>query len=211
MKFQILILTQKSRAPFLEQLLSLLEPQIAALGLRKFDQVDLLIREDLTLPPGAPGDKREAMRQQSSGEYICFFDDDDLPAPDYISSILPLLDGVDQIGFQLQCYMANKLLAPTYHSLSGSNWYSNENGHYRDISHLNPMRRELALRKPMSGGYGEDHRWADAMRGLVKTEHYVDKILYHYIARSRKDDRKDFNDPWRLQMIEKLRPALRTV
>ena len=121
------------------------------------------------------------------------------------------VDGVDQIGFQLQCYMANKLLAPTYHSLSGSNWYSNENGHYRDISHLNPMRRELALRKPMSGGYGEDHRWADAMRGLVKTEHYVDKILYHYIARSRKDDRKDFNDPWRLQMIEKLRPALRTV
>jgi hypothetical protein len=137
------------------------------------------------------GANRVEMIKQSEAEYINFVDDDDLVAEDYVSRIFPLLDGVDYIGFQVQLYYGGpggpKEL-PTYHSLKYPQWSSTNEGHYRDLSHLNPIKRELALQgsEAMSKGDGnEDVIWADAMRGLgiVKTEHYVDKIMYHYYCR----------------------------
>jgi hypothetical protein len=217
MKLQLLILTQRNRAEMLSQLLSLLEPQISALGLNKFDQVDVYVHTDdesMISRATELGAKREWMRQKSTGEYICFLDDDDLIAPNYISSILPLLDGVDQIGFELEMYSGHKKEAPVYHSLKHGKWINPVNGrmgesgsYCRDISHINPMRRELALQVPMSGGIGEDCRWAAAMRGKVKTEHYVASPLYYYLWRPNKQDSKDARDPWRLEMIERLRPC----
>ena len=52
------------------------------------------------------------------------------------------------------------------------------------------MRRELALKAPMWGGFGEDSRWAGDMRalGVVKTEHYVEDVMYHYLSRTDKKD-----------------------
>lgn len=210
MKWQILILTKPERREFLTQLLSLLEPQIAALGLRKFDKVDITVLADYFKEPPfiGVGGKREVLRQGSKGEYINFFDDDDLPAPDYISSILPLLDGVDYVGFNLHTTIDHRYIGPTCHSLKHNGWTDDyrDPAHYRDISHINPMRRELAMLKPMSGSIGEDHRWADSMRGLVKTEHCVDRVLYYYLARQTKNDAVDARDPYRLELIERLRP-----
>ena len=181
----------------------MLEPQIAALGLNRFDKVDILTRH---IPEGDYGEKREKLRQQSEGEYITFFDDDDLPAPDYISSILPLLDGVDQVGFQVQQFSGQRKERPTYHTLQRGGWFTEPDGYWRDISHINPMRRELALSDPMSGGYGEDRRWSDRMRGKVKTEHFIDRVMYYYLWRMTKQDQSDARDPWRLKLLESLRP-----
>lgn len=182
-KLSIMILTQPSRATFLARLLARLRPQIAdypdvAIDIRIFDR-------GLSL-----GANREAMRQAARGRYLVFIDDDDLIAEDYIAKIYPLLDGVDQIGFQVQCYIDGQPLSKTYHSLKYPCWTSDKNGHYRDISHINPMRRELALKVPMEGGTGEDSRWSDAMRELkiVKTEHYIDLIMYFYYFRNSKAD-----------------------
>lgn len=201
----------------LQQLLSLLEPQIAALGLRKFDHVDVFIQE--CDGKSEVGDQRELMRKQSEGEYINFVDDDDLIAPNYVSSILPLLDGVDQVGFELEMYSGQQKMEPVYHSLIHGNWINPSNGRVgvgkafcRDISHLNPMRRELALLEPMSGGIGEDCRWAAAMRGKVKTEHYIDTgPMYYYLWRPNKRDAVDARDPFRLQMIERLKTGVDSV
>jgi hypothetical protein len=128
------------------------------------------------------------LRRASNAEYIAFVDDDDLVAPDYVSTILPLLDGVDQIGFELQCYIdAVALPKKTIHSLRHTGWFENALGYFRDISHLNPMRRELALLEPMEGGHGEDKRWSDRMRGKVKTEHYIPRVMYHYYFNTKKN------------------------
>ena len=51
----------------LSQLLSLLEPQITKLGLRKFDMVDVLIHEDMLDDMRPVGDKREEMRNRATG------------------------------------------------------------------------------------------------------------------------------------------------
>lgn len=167
------------------RLKSVLLPQIE--GNPEVEAVERIFVKGMTR-----GANRVEMIKQSQSEYINFVDDDDLVAEDYVSRIFPLLDGVDYIGFQVQLYYggpeANVKELPTFHSLRYPQWSSTNEGHYRDISHLNPIKRELALQAAdaMSKGDGnEDVIWAEAMRGLgiVKTEHYVDKIMYHYYCR----------------------------
>jgi hypothetical protein len=183
MKLSILILTQFSRCYFLERLLSVLEPQVASAP-----EVEMLIRYDdkhLSL-----GENRQLLRESASGKYSCFIDDDDLVSESYVRSILPLLDEVDYIGFQVQLYEDGSKSKPTYHSLQYSSWHEDDLGYYRDISHLNPIKTSIAIQVRMDGNAGEDSRWADKIRSseLVKTQHYIDAILYEYYWRSDKED-----------------------
>jgi hypothetical protein len=183
LKWNILILTMPSRLAYLMRLKSVLDPQLCP-------SVEVTIRT--SDPKMTRGANRVELMKQSEAEYINFLDDDDLVPEDFVESILPLLDGVDYIGFQVQLYYGgpeqNVKELPTFHSLRYPQWSSTNEGHYRDLSHLNPIKRELALQAAdaMARGNGnEDVMWADAMRGLgiVKTEHYVDKIMYHYYCR----------------------------
>lgn len=178
--WDILILTMPSRAKWMDRLMAMLVPQTnhapgVSIWTRMCDPA-------LTL-----GENRERLRQLSKAKYISFIDDDDLVASDYVSAIVPLLD-CDYVGFNVQCTVDGVPLQPTYHSLTYKDWHSDDQGHYRDISHLNPMRRSLALLAPMEGGHGEDYRWAERMRklGVVKTEHYIDRVMYYYEYRSNK-------------------------
>lgn len=203
MKWEILILTQPSRAEFLDQLLSILMPQC-----QNRDVEVLIGRFD---PGKSLGENREILRRQSSGDYINFVDDDDFVAGDYVAKILPLLHGgIDQIGFRLQLYSDGSPMIPTYHSLKYGRWYEDARGYYRDISHLNPMRRELAMSASMDGGIGEDCRWSIDLRnlGIVKTEHFIDEILYYYFFRSTKRDATDWQIPDRLAALDKLRASI---
>lgn len=157
--------------------------------------------------PNEVGEKREYMRRQSHADYISFADDDDLVPKDFVAKILPFLDGViDYVGFDVKCLVDWKDIGPVHHTLAAEGWYSDHLGHWRDISHINPIRRELALKAPMSGGFGEDWRWAAAMRGLVKTQHYIPEILYYYVSRKTpRNDAKDVLDPRRVALIESLK------
>lgn len=122
--------------------------------------------------------KRQWCLDRAKGEYINFIDDDDLIAENYVDAIYPLLDGVDYIGFQLQFYYNGEPWAPTYHSLRYDGWSSDVNGHYRDVSHLNPMRTAVAREGRFDGGHGEDFRWGRQVH--PKTEHYIHEIMYYY-------------------------------
>ena len=189
MKWQILILTQPSRDRFLQRLLAVLKPQVEELT-----DVEIVVRQfDRSMDLGR---NRQAMIDSSTAEYICFVDDDDLVPFSYVPTIYPLLDGIDYIGFQVQLYVDGEKQRPTFHSLKYDRWWSDDSGYYRDISHLNPMRRELAIQAKMSGGFGEDQRWCEALAklGIVKTEHYIDQVMYYYLFRNNKNDR-DYGRP----------------
>jgi hypothetical protein len=87
------------------------------------------------------------------------------------------------------------LPGPTYHSLLCGGWFDKTyadgtKAWMRDISHINPIRRELALAVPMYGGFAEDSRWSGDLRrlGIVKTEHYIEEVMYHYLSRPDKTD-----------------------
>ena len=152
---------------------------------------------------------RQDLVEHATSTYVSFVDDDD-DVPDYfVAEVVACLDDqVDYVGWQMQCYVDGAPLKPTYHSLRYSHWFDDRKGFYRDISHLNPIRRELALRGDFRRGEPpEDVSWADQLRGVVRTECYVNRLMYYYRSSStdstwRQDSqfilqrRLDVQHPW---------------
>lgn len=182
MKWSILILTMAERRDLLYRLQQCLYPQI-----ENYKDIEILVR---VFRCGTIGENRQALLNQAQGEYVCFIDDDDMVPAKYVEKIYPLLDGVDYIGFSVHTFRDGTFYASAYHSLKHGRW-SNEKAYAeRDISHLNPIRRELALQAPMEGGAGEDRRWADRLRDLniVRTQHYIPEVMYFYYIRTYKPE-----------------------
>ena len=212
--WSILILTIPPRAAMLARLLSVLRPQVEAANAGHWPApIELLVREYDPAVPLAPlvdkearrepnrpvGENRELLRRAAKGEYISFIDDDDLVSPNYVGHILPLLDGVDHIGFNLEQRLDGRGYGAQGVHYRSLRWRQpcflppgGLCGHYADFSHLEPMRRELALAVPMSGWPSDDVRWAEDLRKLniVQTEHYVDETLYYYLTRTSKPELK---------------------
>ena len=185
MRWSILTLTfGKSREQFLQKLLDNLQPQLNS-DIQHFIKV---FDKKYSI-----GENKAIMIEEAQGDYINFVDDDDLVAENYASSIYPLLDGVDYIGFQCNVYSDGVFTLPAYHSLKYGSWYNRPDGYYRDISHLNPMKKSLAIQGRMREGGNtltEDRMWGDNLRnlGVVKTEHYIPRIMYFYYYRTVKND-----------------------
>lgn len=176
----ILIATLGQRQERFQRLLNYLLPQVReATG-----RVNVLAYWNNGERPLA--EVRQALVDEADGTFVSFIDDDDLVAATYVQRILPLLASpIDYVGFRLQCYVDGVPLKPTYHSLRYSQWYDDQRGYYRDISHLNPVRRELALQADFRKTQPpEDVAWADQLRGLLKEELYVDDVMYQYYSSS---------------------------
>lgn len=128
--------------------------------------------------PDSVAAKRQWCLDNAQGEYFNFVDDDDLVSKHYVDTIYPLLDGVDYIGFRLQLYIDGAAQKPTFHSLKYDRWWEDQHGYYRNVSHLNPMRIDIARAGRFIDGYGEDRRWAQQV--FPRSEHFIDKVMYHY-------------------------------
>jgi hypothetical protein len=177
MKWSILVATLARRADKLNLMLSDLGPQIEAAD----GQVEIIAYRnhgERTL-----GHIRQVLVEAADGEYLSFVDDDDRVPPYYVSEVLPLLDGVDYIGFRMQAYLDGVPYKPTFHSLRYEGWSADDNGFYRDTSHLNPVRTVLARQCDFRRtDPPEDVAWADQLRDLAITEHYIDRVMYHYYS-----------------------------
>ena len=127
------------------------------------------------------GTIRLRLVEAAESEYVCFVDDDDELPDYYCDEIHPLLDGVDYIGWRMQLYHDGEKMKPTFHSLEYKDWYEDDRGWYRNVSHLNPIRRELALKGSFELSVPEDVDWAKQVAPHVNTQHYIDKPMYYYI------------------------------
>lgn len=176
----ILVATLGQRQERFQRLLTYLLPQVENAAGR----VNVLAYWNNGERPLA--DIRQALVEEANGTFVSFVDDDDLVSPTYVTRILPLLNhDIDYVGFRLQCYVDGSPLKPTYHSLRYDQWYDDERGFYRDVSHLNPVRRELALKADFRRTEPpEDVAWADQLRGILKTERFVDDVMYSYYSSS---------------------------
>lgn len=138
-----------------------------------------VLRDNLGLSIGA---KRQALLDASDAAYVSWVDDDDLVAPDYVESVrAALAAGPDIVGFAVLFTVDGSLPKVTWHALGRPGWDDGPRP-WRDVSHLCPIRRELALLGTWEGGYGEDRRWADAVRasGQVRTGALIDRWMYWY-------------------------------
>lgn len=175
MKWSILIATVSSRRETLSSgILSRLLPQV-----EQYDSdIEVLVCEDDFVR--SLGEVRQALIEASKANYVNFVDDDDDVPDYYCDRAYSLMDGVDYIGWRMQHYTNGVPSKPTYHDLAYDGWWDDEHGYYRDVSHLNPIRRELALKVSFAGTYGEDARWAQEMNGIPVTSHYIPEVMYHY-------------------------------
>lgn len=153
------------------------------------------------LNEGAPhlGAIRDAMVDEAAAmgaTYVSFVDDDDQVDLDYVEAIMSALtregSSVDHIGFRVKMTRNGEPYADVDHSLKhGPRWEALPQivsrgcirQFVRDFTHLDPIRTELAQRGSFAlapTGKMEDRNWVRQVRPFVKTEAYIDRVLYHY-------------------------------
>jgi hypothetical protein len=186
--WQILCPTLVSRRHFLARLNERLSPQLTP-------DVELVTLEDDG--ERSIGEKRQAMLEGSTAPWVCFFDDDDLPAADYVSSVLEVINGtepVDVVGFKLDYIQDGRHRAIAVHSYDAVNIpigpVSRRISKFNRLpNHLNPVRLELALQVGyLPRNTGEDSAYAQGLSRLRPrpVERFIDKVVYTYDYRSRR-------------------------
>jgi glycosyltransferase involved in cell wall biosynthesis len=133
------------------------------------------------------GEKRNELLNASKGEYVVFVDDDDYVSDDYVIKILKAISTSkkpDCCGIEGIIYDPlgkNKFV----HSLRYDKWFDENGVYYRSPNHINPIKRELALEVGFEKvSYGEDFEFSKKIKPLLKSEIYIDSILYHYFPSS---------------------------
>jgi hypothetical protein len=136
------------------------------------------------------GELRDRMLAYAdASEYVSFIDDDDLVPGYYVAEVVKAIESrPDHVGFQLD-YTADNDGALGHevvdHSLRHGRWHRNAEGMLvRDFTHVDPIRRELATNGRFAvakRGRAEDRQWVKQVRGWLRSEVYIDKIMYYYL------------------------------
>lgn len=183
LKLTIMIPTLTSRAALLAQLMQRLEYQIRQLG--PVPEVEVVVFEDNKENP--VGYKRNRLLADAKGDFVVFVDDDDELADDYIFQIYTaILDHpkVDCIGLRGIITINGGNPRQVIYSLHNEGNYEYDSVYYRPPCHLTPLRRTIAqkFRFPDGKNFGEDTDYAMALLSskLIKSEFFIDKVLYHY-------------------------------
>jgi glycosyltransferase involved in cell wall biosynthesis len=161
---------------------------------QKTDAVEILV--DYGDPCGLPGDKltigdkRNRLLSDANGEWVCFIDDDDVPAPMYVREILKAADkNPDCIGFKVDRFLNGNHFGVAIHSrrfrfFSRRTFGRNEEAVSWPPNHLNPIRTSLARQTGFKSlNRGEDRDYAERLWPLLRTEVFIDKTLYFYMRK----------------------------
>lgn len=175
----ILIPTLTERVQLLNRLQSSLDKQ------RVGKNVILIINEDQKQK--TTGAKRNELIQvaiEHNAEYISFVDDDDLVGDTYIQRGIETMESGKDCGeLWGQIYWRGKPGKPFHHSIIHKEWFEDKQFYYRMPNHLNFQRLAAVKDIPFPDqNFGEDGKQSYAMRdaGVLKTEHPIKDILYHY-------------------------------
>lgn len=181
MKLSILIASVHTRRnTFLPRILENVYSQYEQLTAQQQNNVEILVFIDnkkMML-----GDKRNLMIEQAQGEYIVFIDDDDVIAPDYISSILEsTYRGSDVITFQVAVTINGGEKKICHYSKDFEKDYNSESEYFRLPNHICAVKRNIANTVQFPPVlYGEDSAYAKLLKPLLNTQTVILKVLYTY-------------------------------
>lgn len=133
------------------------------------------------------GTKRNELIQMAKGKYIAFVDSDDDITTNYIDLIMEgIAHDVDCCSLRGVITWNGEKPEVFEHSIRYDAYRTNETGvpkYERYPNHLNCIKKEIANDfKYPEINHGEDTDWATQVfkSGRIKTEHYIDAVLYHY-------------------------------
>lgn len=181
----ILIPSIVTRSDFLRRLIDALKPQMTT-------QTQVIV--DIDNGERSIGAKRQSLIERATTEYLCFIDDDDLVASDYVARILEALhQGPDIVGFYLRNYIDDRLDSAVTLSQQdrrkplGGRDYRGVRQRRRRPNHLCPIRREIATVigfKPWNAREDQDYAERLAERYPDLREIFIDEFLYDYWLRT---------------------------
>lgn len=130
------------------------------------------------------GKKRQQLLERATGEWVVFIDDDDWVSDTYVDDILAALaTGPDCVGFLIRCTTNGRNQRMAKASLQYREWNENVDGyaHVRSPYQKTPVRRNIALLVGFPDlRYAEDRQYSRGLVKHLKTEVFIDKILYEY-------------------------------
>ena len=129
------------------------------------------------------GAKRDALKCRATGEYLVFVDDDDMIAPNYLESILRLMESNPDIITFRSLYKSS-----TYWGIVDMNLNHAENEQMNDSTivkrqpfHVCPIRTSIAQQHSFPDiNNGEDWAWMQKVLPDCKTQAHSDMILHQY-------------------------------
>ena len=129
------------------------------------------------------GAKRDALKCRATGEYLVFVDDDDMIAPNYLESILRLMESNPDIITFRSLYKSS-----TYWGIVDMNLNHAENEQMNDSTivkrqpfHVCPIRTSIAQQHSFPDiNNGEDWGWMVKVLTDCKTQSHSDQILHQY-------------------------------
>lgn len=198
MDISILIPTMKSRERLFRQVLTEIQKQAAECPEIKTEILWESDNGELTL-----GQKRNVLMDKCSGKYHCFIDDDDVLAPDYLKTFVPMItSGVDYdcasfVGAHYERGRFNKLF---HHSLDYTEWTEFPDRYIRTVSPMNLIKTSIVRQvRYMDIRNTEDHEFSKRLLAsrLLKTEFKINPIhpIYHYVD-GVKQDREQWKWEW---------------
>jgi glycosyltransferase involved in cell wall biosynthesis len=194
MDISILIPTLKKRDTLFQAVYAEVKRQIKECPEIKVEVLYEVDNGELTL-----GAKRNLLISRCTGKYHCFVDDDDIIAPYYLRTFVPMItSGIDYdcAAFLGAHYKHGKFIKLFYHSLDFHEWFERPEAYYRTISPMNMIRTSIVRQIQYADIRNtEDHEFSVRLyaSGLLKTEFKIDKSkpLYHYV-----DGVKDTRTSW---------------
>ena len=173
MRFSILVCSLTERAEMLERLQEVLRPQLT-------DEVEVVVNVDNR--EKTVGRKRNELLAQAKGDYVAFVDDDDIVSPDYVAKVINAVkSNPDCCGIEGEFTNNGENRKKLVHSLQAGRWYEHNGVCFRTPNHLNPIRRDIALKVGFNElNAGEDRDYSFRLKGLLRREEYISGIIYFY-------------------------------
>lgn len=198
MDISILIPTMTSRAVLFGQVLAEIKRQAAECPEIRTEILWESDNGELTL-----GQKRNVLMDRCSGKYHCFIDDDDVLAPDYLKTFVPMItSGIDYdcASFVGAHYHRGAFTKLFHHSIQYPEWTETSTRYLRPITPMNLIKTEIVRQiRYKDIRNTEDAEFSFRLRDshLLTTEFQVNPHhpLYHYID-GVKGDREAWTHTW---------------
>lgn len=148
------------------------------------EQVEIIVNDSPSFRDGglAIGSKRDVLRANATGKYICFLDDDEGIAPNYLEVLYDLCKSdKDVCTFQSIAKLEGFWCIIDMSLNYKTNQQAKPGIVKRPPWHICPVKRELALKYEFTNtNYGEDWLWFSKVLSHCTTQARAKKIIHQY-------------------------------